>query len=91
VWSYLVILATVKTAISVPDDTYERASRRAKDLGMSRSEFFSRDAARYLEQLDAESLTQQIDQAVSAGGLDESATYAIAVGHQRLADATEEW
>ncbi len=31
----------VKTAISVPDATYQRATQRAKDLGMSRSEFFS--------------------------------------------------
>ena len=48
----------MKTAISVPDDTYVRASRRAKDLGMSRSEFFSRAAARYLDELDSRSLTQ---------------------------------
>jgi hypothetical protein len=58
----------MKTAISVPDDTYERASKRAADLGMSRSEFFSRAAARYLDELDRESVTQQIDLAVSALG-----------------------
>jgi len=50
-----------RQAISVPDDTFEKATRRAHDLGMSRSEFFARAAARYLDELDAESVTRQID------------------------------
>jgi metal-responsive CopG/Arc/MetJ family transcriptional regulator len=82
----------MKTAISVPDDTYERASKRAADLGMSRSEFFSRAAARYLDELDRESVTQQIDLAVSAlGDSDDSAADAVSVGHRRLADSTDGW
>jgi hypothetical protein len=84
--------AVMKTAISVPDETYERASRRAKDLGMSRSEFFSRAAALYLDQLERESLTEQIDQVVA--GLaepDDSATYAVELGHRMLAGADEDW
>ena len=32
---------------------------------MSRSEFFARAAQRYLDELDAESLTHQIDQALN--------------------------
>lgn len=80
----------MKTAISVPDDTFARASRRAHDLGMSRSEFFSRAAARYLDELDAESLTQQINEAVGLAGRDEAAEQAVAAG-RRLLDATPEW
>jgi hypothetical protein len=82
----------VKTAISVPDDIYERASRRAQDLRMSRSELFSRAAARYLDELDSESVTGQIDLAVA--GLeegDDSAADAIAAGHRLLAGTTYEW
>ena len=82
----------MKTAISVPNDTYERASRRAQDLGMSRSEFFSRAAARYLDELDGESVTSQIDLAVA--GLEEgedSAAGAVAAGHRLLAGTTDEW
>jgi len=29
----------MKTAISVPDETFDQAERRAAELGMSRSEF----------------------------------------------------
>ncbi len=82
----------VKTAISVPDDTYERVSKRARELGMSRSELFSRAAARYLDELDAESVTRQIDLAVaSLGPRDDSAADAVAAGHRMLAATTDEW
>jgi hypothetical protein len=92
VWSYRVILTSMKTAISVPDETFEKASRRAHDLGMSRSEFFSRAAARYLDELDAESLTHQIDLAVaSLGDGDDSTSDAVAVGHRALVDESGEW
>jgi metal-responsive CopG/Arc/MetJ family transcriptional regulator len=81
----------MKTAISIPDDTFERASRRAHDLGMSRSEFFTRAAAHYLDELDAESVTRQINEAVAAlAGRDDTAEHAVMVGRQVLA-STPEW
>lgn len=82
----------VKTAISIPDETFERASRRAHDLGMSRSEFFTRAAARYLDELDAESVTRQIDLAVDAlGGEDDSSADAVAIGHRVLNTESAGW
>ena len=54
----------MKTAISLPDETFERVTRRANDLGMSRSEFFTRAAQRYLDDLDALSLTEHINSAL---------------------------
>lgn len=73
----------MKTAISLPDDTYEQASRRAAELGISRSEFFARAARRYLDELAASSLTQQIDEAIRAS--DDSNAAAAAAGRSRLA------
>ena len=59
---------------------------------MSRSEFFSRAAARYLDELDSESVTRQIDLVVAALGQgDDSATDAIAAGQRLVAGAAEEW
>ena len=74
----------VKTAISLPERTFEQATRRAKELGISRSEFFARAAELYLEELDTHSLTQQIDEAIHAAGADESSSDAVAVGRRRL-------
>ena len=81
----------MKTAISIPDETFERASRRARALGMSRSEFFATAAVRYLDELEAHSLTQEIDQAVTAlAGYDAIAEDVTAMG-RRVLDATPEW
>lgn len=41
---------------------------RASELGMSRSEFFSRAAERYLSELDGESLTAHINEAIARSG-----------------------
>jgi len=78
----------VKTAISLPEETFEQATRRAAELGISRSEFFARAARIYLDQLAAHSLTQQIDEALAAAGDDDS-TAAAAAGRRYLADQGE--
>lgn len=79
----------VKTAISLPDDTYEQASRRAAELGISRSEFFARAARRYLDELAAQPLTQQINQALQAAA-DDSNAAAAAAGRGYLAEQ-DDW
>jgi len=76
----------VKTAISVPDETFEQATRQAAELGISRSEFFARAARRYLDELAERSLTQQVDEALQTAGRDDSA----AAGRQQLA-AGDDW
>ena len=82
----------MKTAISLPDETFDRASRRARDLGMSRSEFFARAAQRYLDELDAGSVTRQIDTALEGiGEVDISSLAAVESGRQLLLDAPDEW
>ncbi len=78
----------VKTAISVPNETFDRVSRTAGDLGMSRSEFFAKAAQRYLDELDAQSLTAQIDQTVDRlAGTDEAQAAAVTVGRRVLDDS----
>ncbi|MGH3461909.1 MAG: hypothetical protein ACRDP9_10580 [Kribbellaceae bacterium] len=81
----------MKTAISVPDLLFDRASKRAVELGISRSEFFATAAQRYLDMLDDESLTQQIDDAVDLATEDDTNRAAAAAGKRRLAADDEEW
>jgi Arc/MetJ family transcription regulator len=80
----------VKTAISVPNETFEQATRQAAELGISRSEFFSRAARRYLDELASRSFTEQVNQALEAAGDDDSAAAAAQAGRGRLA-AGDEW
>jgi metal-responsive CopG/Arc/MetJ family transcriptional regulator len=82
----------MKTAISLPANIFDRASRRASDLGVSRSEFFARAADSYLEELDAHSVTKQIDAALARiGDADESSSSAVEAGHRVLLDGLDEW
>jgi len=80
----------MKTAISLPDDTYEQATRQAAELGISRSEFFARAARRYLDDLAEESLTQQIDEALESAGSDDSLATAVTAGRARVA-SEDDW
>jgi metal-responsive CopG/Arc/MetJ family transcriptional regulator len=80
----------VKTAISLPDDTYEQATRQAAELGISRSEFFARAARNYLDQLAVQSLTRQINAAL-LGASDDSNAAASAAGRRYLAAQDDDW
>jgi predicted DNA-binding protein len=75
----------MKTAISLPDDTYEQATKQAAELGISRSEFFARAANVYLNELASHSLTQQINEALQTAE-DDSNAAAAAAGRSYLAD-----
>jgi metal-responsive CopG/Arc/MetJ family transcriptional regulator len=79
----------MKTAISLPDETYEQATRQAAELGISRSEFFARAARSYLDQLAAHSLTAQINEVLQDAG-DDSNAAAAAAGRRYLADQ-DDW
>jgi metal-responsive CopG/Arc/MetJ family transcriptional regulator len=81
----------MKTAISVPDEIFERVAGQAAELGISRSEFFARAARRYLDELVAQSLTSQIDQALQAAGDDDSGAAAAAAGRRLLAAGDDDW
>ncbi len=80
---------SVKTAISLPDETYEQATRQAAELGISRSEFFARAARSYLDELASHSLTQQIDEALRIV-VDDSSAAAVTAGRKYLADQ-DDW
>ena len=82
--------SAMKTAISVPNATFEEATKRARELGISRSEFFSTAARRYLDDLARESLTRQIDQALELPGYDDDASAAaVSAGRTQLSD--DDW
>jgi metal-responsive CopG/Arc/MetJ family transcriptional regulator len=54
----------VKTAISLPDETFQRVERAAAKMGVSRSMFFARAAERWLVDLEDDDTTEAIDRAI---------------------------
>jgi len=74
----------MKTAISLPDATFEAATRRAAELGISRSQFFAVAARRYLDDLDSASVTTKINDVLRDAGSDDSPGFAVDAGRRRL-------
>ena len=82
----------MKTAISVPDETFAQVERSARCLGVTRSEFYARAARFYLEHLEQESLTNEINAALDLiGEDDDSAAAAVGAGRRVLESADDEW
>ncbi len=68
----------MKTAISLPDETFHRVEAAAGRLGVSRSEFFARAAERWLATLDADGTTDAINRALDGQPVDHAFTDAAA-------------
>lgn len=81
----------MKTAISVPDGTFAQVEQLAEQLGVSRSEFYTRAARYYLDHLRVESLTSDIDAALTVIDEDDSADAAVTAGRRHLAQTDDEW
>jgi hypothetical protein len=81
----------VKTAISVPDEVFDAATKRARELGISRSEFFSTAARRYLDDLARSSLTDRINEVLDLPGYHDEASELAASLNRRLLSADDAW
>lgn len=81
----------MKTAISVPDETFNRAERVAKIYGMNRSQFYAAAAERYATELESADLTAAIDAAVEMVNSDDSTRFAVAAAGRVLDATDEEW
>ena len=81
----------MKTAVSIPDNTYTLAEQRAKELGWSRSKFYATAVERLLVDLAQDSLTEAINAAVAmnAAAIDDSSAAAVSAG--RAVIAGQEW
>ncbi len=58
----------MKTAISLPDEVFERAELAAKRLKVSRSELYSRALSEYLARHTDSEVTAAINAAISEAG-----------------------
>lgn len=70
----------MKTAISLPDETFQRVEHAARRLGVSRSEFFAQAAERWLDALDDDGTTEAIDRALAGLTADHAFADAAAAG-----------
>jgi hypothetical protein len=87
-----VILGGMKTAVSLPDATFARAERAAKELRMTRSELYARAVEKYLDAAEQESITARLNAAIARGGDDEELTAEVTAASRRaLSVDGEDW
>lgn len=80
----------MKTAISIPDSTFNAAEAAAQELGISRSEFFTRAAELMIRASQAESITACVNASLERAGNDDSDD-AISAGRRTLGADGENW
>jgi predicted transcriptional regulator len=51
----------VKTAVSLPDDLFERAEHAARQLGVNRSQLYARALTRYLQDIGPDPVTERLN------------------------------
>ena len=51
----------MKTAISIPDDTFREADALARQLGISRSQLYARAVEQFVEARRSESITERLN------------------------------
>ena len=59
--SYICYTTAMKTGIYIPDDIFNLAERIAGRLKISRSEFYTRAVKEYVDGLNSEKITQQLN------------------------------
>ena len=62
----VVILAGMKTAISLPDPLFEAAEQLARQLGKSRSQLYAEALREYLERRRDEDITRRLNEIYDA-------------------------
>ena len=58
----IVILQSMKTAISIPDDEFRKAEELAARLGMSRSELYRTALAEFMSKYAEEAVTEKLNE-----------------------------
>lgn len=74
----------MKTAISLPDELFDRVRKHAERLGISRSEFFALAAGRWAAELEGAELTSAINDSVDAIGTDDNEVFTAAAARASL-------
>lgn len=77
----------MKTAVSVPDSTFEHAERMARRLRISRSRLYSLALEEYIARHDPDAVTEAMDRVCD--GLDTSADSFVRRAARRTLEDTE--
>ncbi len=79
----------MKTAVSVPNDVFEKAEQLARSAGKSRSEVYSAALREYVARHSADDVTEAINRVVDRVGSEPGAHEFVKRAASRTLEATE--
>ena len=77
----------MKTAVSVPDDVFERAERLARRAGRSRSELYSAALREYVARHAPDEVTESLDRVIAQ--IDVPVDSFVSAAGRRVLEASE--
>ncbi len=86
-----VILRGVKTAVSLPDDLYERAEQAAQQLGVNRSQLYARALTKYLQDIGPDPVTVRLNELAAEHGKERTAPESSAAARSMIDSGGWEW
>ncbi len=81
----------VKTAVSLPDDLYERAEQAAQQLGVNRSQFYARALTKYLHDLGSDPVTDRLNELAAEHAKERTAAQSSAAARSMIDSGGWEW
>lgn len=86
------MIPSMRATVTVDDDLFAEADRRAAELGISRSGFYQKALEHYLEQLRAAALTERMNRLLDRYGDGIDSDYASHVSEAWSRDmGDDEW
>lgn len=82
---------SVKTAVSLPDDLYERAEQAARQLGLNRSQFYARALAQYLQDIGPDPVTERLSELADQHAKESTALESSAAARSMIDSGGWEW
>lgn len=79
----------MKTAVSVPDDVFDKAERLARAAGRSRSEVYSAALREYVARHAPDEVTEAVDRVVARLGQETSSDEFVPHAARRILESVE--
>lgn len=81
----------MKTAVSLPDDLYERAEQAAQRLGVNRSQFYARALTKYLHDIGPDPVTDRLNELAAEQAKERTAPESSAAARSMIDSGSWEW
>jgi predicted DNA-binding protein len=81
----------VKTAVSLPNDLYERAEQAARQLGVNRSQLYALALTRYLQDVGPDPVTERLNELADENAKERAAPESSAAARSMIDSGRWEW